>query len=110
MDVTNALVLVAVIVAATEFAKRIAGQFGIETDGWQTQAVSLGVAVGAVFLVGETVWAGEQVIGAHGLDTLGVADKVLAGLMLGFGANFADRGVRSIAHIGSASDEVDLPR
>lgn len=107
---TNAFVLAVIVVAATEFVKRVLASFGIVTDGWRTQVVAIGVAIGFVWFVGATVWADEQVIGGKPLELLGTADKFFAGVVIGLGANVADRTLRTVAQIGTPAHRDDVPR
>lgn len=104
MDFQNAALLIAVIVAATGFVRRLVPRL----DGWHAQVAALAVAVGSVFLLGETVWAHEQVIGGQALDALGVADKIVVGALLGFGANVLDRTLRTVASVGENTDAPPL--
>lgn len=98
MDFGNAVLLIAVVTAATGLVKQVvpAGWLG----GARTRVVVLGLSIGAVFLVGETVWASAQVIGEQSLDKLGAWDKVVVGVLVGFGANVFDRTLKTVANVG----------
>lgn len=85
MDFGNAVLLIAVVMAATAFVKRF---LPADIDPKWVQLTAIGIAIGTVFLVGATVWAHEQVIGNHALDDLDVGSKALVGLLIGLGSNF----------------------
>jgi hypothetical protein len=82
MDI-NAVFLVLVVLGVVELLKTLLPT-GFSSKLTVVLVVLVGIA--AVFLVGGTVWAHEQVLGGHALDTLGVWDKIVIGLILGGGA------------------------
>ena len=100
MDIGNAVLVVAAVIGFTELVKRATAHFGVVLPGWAVQIVSGSVAVGGMFLVRETVWANEQVIGGHPLDRLDAWSIVLAGILVGLGANVGDRLLKTVANIG----------
>jgi len=83
MDFGQAALLIAAVFAVTEFVLRLVPNL----DSRLKQLVSFVLAVGVVFLVRETVWAHEQIIGGQALDTLNTESAVLVGLLIGTGAN-----------------------
>lgn len=88
MDFANALVCMALAFVLTDAVKRaVPGK--IPAFVLQLLAFAIGILV--IFMVGETVWAKEQVIGKHALDTLDGMDKLVAGLLVGGGATILDR-------------------
>lgn len=98
MDFASAALLIAVIFGVTEFVKNT----GLldAAPKWATQLVALAIGVGAVFLIAETVWAHEQVIGDKALDALDTASKIVVGIMAGLGATVFHVGVKAVRNIG----------
>lgn len=88
MDFTNALVCMALAFVLTDAVKRVIPG---KIPAFVLQLLAFAIGVGVIFLVGETVWAHEQVIGKHALDTLDGWSKVTAGLLVGGGATILDR-------------------
>lgn len=98
MDFGNAALLIAVVFAATEFVKKVLANVTLPT--WLIQLIPVGLSLGAVFLVADSVWAHEQVIGGQALDSLDTGSKLLVGLMLGLGANFLHTAVNAVKNVG----------
>lgn len=106
MDFGNAVLVVAAIVSLTAFVKKLVPNL----DSRITQVVSLVLAVGTLFLVRETVWAHSQVIGDKPLDQLDGWSVLLAGLLVGLGANVLDRTLKSVSNIGANTTKYeDVP-
>lgn len=99
MDFSNAALLIVVVFGLTELAKSVLPS-NVTGKSWAVVLINLALAIGGVYLLGSTVWAHEQVIGGHALDTLGGGDKLLVGLMLGGGAAFLNRGIGAVMNIG----------
>jgi len=85
MDLSHAALLVGAIFGLTEFVKRFLGP-RLSSNSRINALAALVVGQAAVWLVGETAWAHEQVIGTKPLDELNTGSKVLVGL---FAAGFA---------------------
>lgn len=98
MDFASAALLIAVIFGVVEFVKNT----GLldKTPPWVTQVVALVVGVGATFLVADTAWAHEQVIGDKALDTLDTSSKLVVGIMAGLGATVLHVAVKAVRNIG----------
>lgn len=79
MDFGNAALLIAVVFGLTEFVKRFLGP-ALSMNSRIVAVSALVVGQLAVWLVGETAWAHEQVIGSKPLDELNTGSKVLVGL------------------------------
>jgi hypothetical protein len=62
--------------------------------------LAMAIAIGMVFLVGETVWSNDQVIQGHSLETLDGWSKLLAGILLGLGAVVLDTTFKTIRNVG----------
>lgn len=88
MDFSKALACAALAFVLTDALKRIVP---FKLTASLTQILALVVGIATVFLVGATVWAHQQVIGGHTLDTLNFGSKVVAGLIVGGGATIFDR-------------------
>jgi len=79
MDFGNAALLIAAVFGLTEFVKRFLGpKLALNSRIIAVSALIVGQA--AVWLVGTTAWAHEQVIGTKPLDELNTGSKVLVGL------------------------------
>lgn len=96
MDFGQAALLIGAVYALTEFAKKLVPTL----DARITQVVSLVIAIGAVFLVADSVWAHEQVVGGKALDTLNAGSKVLVGILIGAGANVLHSAFGAVKSIG----------
>lgn len=96
MNLTHAALLIATAFGVTELAKSLIPNLSSRL----VVLLTLVVGIGAVFLVGATVWAHQQVVGGHALDQLSVADKFLVGLFVGGGASFTNRVLGAVSNIG----------
>jgi Flp pilus assembly pilin Flp len=65
------------------------------------------IAIGSVFLVGETVWSNDQVIQGHSLEGLDSWSKLFVGILLGLGAVVLDTGFKTLRNIGQ-NDTVEV--
>ena len=102
----NALLLVSGVTAATAFAKKLVGPaISAWRDGAGVQLLSLAIAVGGTFLVRDTVWAGEQVVGGQVLANLDTPSTLVAGVLVGLGANVLDRTLKVGASFGENNDD-----
>jgi hypothetical protein len=81
MNLENAGLLVLAVYGLTEFGKRFIGPKLSENP---RVVAALAIVVGqlATWLVGETAWAHEQVLGSKPLDELNTASKILVGLIV----------------------------
>jgi hypothetical protein len=79
MDFGNAAILIASVFGLTEFVKRFLGP-KLSANSRINAAAAIVVGQAAVWLVGTTAWAHEQVIGTKVLDELNSGSKVLVGL------------------------------
>lgn len=99
MDFGNAAMLIASVFGLTELAKRLLpGK--LVANSKVVVIVVIVAAFVAVFVLGGTVWAHEQVIGNHNLDNLGVDDKIVVAFFLAgatvFGNEFFVKSIRNI--------------
>jgi hypothetical protein len=94
----EAVLLIGLVIAVTEFVKRVAPTL----PSWATPVVALIVGVGATFLVGESDYASTQLIGGIALDDANAYSKLIAGILIGVGgaAGIAVPGIRGVANIG----------
>ena len=81
MDLSNVALIVGAVFGLTEFVKRFLGP-RLSLDSRITAATALLVGQAAVWLVGTTAWAHEQVIGTKPLDELNTGSKILVGLFV----------------------------
>ena len=101
MNTQSAVLLVGTIYALTEFFKRL----NLTSDGRIVQVVSMVIAVGTVFLVASSDWGKSQLVDGKALDTLNTGSKLLAGLVLGAGANLLHTTVGAIKNVGENQPE-----
>lgn len=99
MDFENAAMLSLLVYVGVELCKRLV-PVKVQDALQSTLVVALAVGIGAVFLVAETVWAKEQVIGGHALDTLNGWDKLVVGLFAAAGAVGIDKLRSAVSSIG----------
>lgn len=95
MNFENALLLIAVIYGATELVKSV-----VTIPARLVAVVPVLVALAATVVVSHTVWASEQVLGGHTLDTLGWWDQVVVALFAGGAAAALHGGLAAIKNIG----------
>lgn len=88
MDFQKAFVCAALAFVLTDAVKRVVPA---QLPAFVVQLLALAVGIATVFMVGATVWAHQQVIGGHTLDTLNFGSKFVAGLIVGGGATLLDR-------------------
>lgn len=88
MDFTKAAMCAALAFVLTDAIKRV---LPAKLPAFVVQSLAFVVGIATIFLVGATVWAHQQVIGGHTLDTLNFGSKVVAGLIIGGGATVLDR-------------------
>lgn len=99
MDFQNAALLVAAVYGLTEFGKALIGLPWADDSRVKT-VLAVAVGQGAVWLVGTTAWAHEQVIGAKPLDELNTGSKVLVGLFAAGAAAFTQRAIKAVSDVG----------
>jgi len=99
----EAVLLIGLVIAVTTFVKNVVPTL----PSWATSLIALLVGVGAVFLVAESDYASEQVIGGIPLDQANAYSKLIAGVLIGVGgaAGLAVPGIRGIANIGENRTE-----
>ena len=97
MDFGQAALLVFIFVGLVAEAKALVW-------GDMKQRITVGivnaVGIATVFLVAETVWGNEQIIGGHQLGLLDWASKLLIGIVLGGGASGVWEGFTTLKNIG----------
>ncbi len=96
MDFTNAALVIAAIFGTVEFIKRVWAAQPV----WAPPVIAVAVGIGAMFLLGGTVWAHQEVIGGHALDNLNASSKVVAGVFAGFLAVGLNEGVKMVKSVG----------
>lgn len=97
MDLANAALLIATVVGIASQLKVVA--FGTWHDRTKVGIVN-GAAFAAVFLVGATAWADEQVIGDVTLAVMSVGDKILVAVFASGAASAAWEALGAIKSIG----------
>lgn len=97
MDLANAALLIATVIGLVSLARTV--KDGTAADRWNVGIV-LGMAIGAVFLVGATAWAHTQVIGDVRMDDMSVADKVLVALFAAGAASTGWETIKAVKNIG----------
>jgi hypothetical protein len=97
MDLQNAALLIAAVTAATAASKDFLPE---SRPKWVTRLVSLVIALVAIFVLRETAWANEQVIGGKVLDKLDTWSVIFAGFMIALGSNILDRALNVVSNIG----------
>lgn len=107
MDLGNAALLGLMVFVGTEFARRLFPI--IDRNPRIKVAVVLLLSFGVVFLVRETVWAKEQVIGSHPLDTLSAWDVIVVALFLAAIATGINVGLSAVRNIGQNQPPGDKP-
>lgn len=104
VDLSNAALLIAAVYGLTELVKAF-----LPASLSENSKVKAGLAVVvsfvAVFLVGATAWASEQVIGDVHLDKMSVADKVLVSIFVAGAAALVQRGLKAVTNIGENQPE-----
>lgn len=103
MDFANAALLIATAFGLIELVKGLYPGYQALPKSWSspiTVVMAVVVSESTVFLVAATVWAHEQVVGAHPLDKLNVASKILVGLMLAGSAAFGDKVLGAVSNVG----------
>ena len=101
MDTQSAVLLVGTIYALTEFFKRL----NLTSDSRIIQAASMVIAIGTVFLIASSDWGHSQLVDGKALDALNTGSKLLAGLVLGAGANLLHTTVGAVKNIGENQPE-----
>lgn len=99
MDFGNAAILIAAVFGLTEFGKRFLGD-KLSSNSRVIAALALIVGQAAVWLVGTTAWAHDQVIGTKPLDELNSGSKVLVGLFAAGVAAGVNQVLGAVKNIG----------
>lgn len=100
MEFGNAALLIATVYGLVELAKAVLPD-SVTGNSKLVVGLVFVLSIVAVFLIGGTVWAHEQVLGGHPLDQLGVADKLVVSLFVGGAAAFLHQGVvTTVKNIG----------
>ena len=108
MNFANAAVLITAVFGFVELAKKMLPA-GWMAKSWAVVLLVVAVSFGAVFLIAETFWANQQVIGDLHLDKASVADKVLISLFLAGAAAGVERFLnKGIAQIGENNPPTNL--
>jgi hypothetical protein len=105
MNFQNAVVLVLAVFGLTEFGKRFLGA-KLSSNPRIVAGLAIVVGQAAVWLVGTTAWAHEQVIGSKPLDELNTGSKVLVGF---FAAGVAAFGAEFLSTVRNVGDNQPLP-
>lgn len=96
MNLENSLLLVAVVFGLTQLVKSVT-----PIPPRLTAVVPVVVAFVATVIVAHTVWAHEQVLGGHPLNTLGWWDQVVVALFAGGAAATLHGGLAAVKSIGA---------
>lgn len=98
MDFGNATMLMAALAGLTQLAKTA-------WKGTKEQRITVALVVVlsilAVFLLAASVWAHEQVLGGHPLDSLDFGSKLVVALFLSGAASALWEGYSALKNIGS---------
>lgn len=105
MDFGNAVLVSALLFGLVMWEKKAFP--AIEASSLLTILSVIVSAQVAIWLLRYTVWAHEQVVGGHPLDTLNFGSLVAAGLFLALGATVVDQGVKMVKNVGE--NQVDKP-
>ena len=97
MDFGNAALLIFIFVGLISEAKALA--WGTNKERITVGIVNV-VGIAAVFLVAESVWGTEQIIGGQQLGLLDWASRILVGVVLGGGASGLWQGFDTIKNVG----------
>jgi hypothetical protein len=99
MDFGKAALLIAVVFGLVEFGKRFLGP-KLSSDSRIVAALAIVVGQLGVWLMAETAWAHEQVVGSKPLDELNTGSKILVGLFVAGGAAFGAEFLGSLKNMG----------
>lgn len=99
MDFGQAALLIGVVLGLSQFVKRVLPE-NLRDDSGVVAAIVLAVSIVAVFLVAESAWGHEQIVGGKSLDELGWSSRLLVAVLLAGGASFAWEGFISLRNIG----------
>ena len=99
MDFGKAAILIAVVFGLVEFGKRFLGP-KLAADPPIVALLALVVGQAATWLMAETAWAHEQVVGGKPLDELNTGSKIVVGLFVAGGAAFGAEFLGSLRSIG----------
>ncbi len=102
MDLGKAVVLMGLVYALVEYLKTY---LPADIDPRITQTLVFLIGVGCVFLVAETVWGKDQVIGDHVLSDLDFWSKLVVGLFVGAGATVGHRVESAVRSVGSSEQK-----
>lgn len=105
MDFAKAALVITAVFALVEFAKALFPR--VATSKRLTVLAALVAGQLAVFGLRYSVWAHEQVIGGHNLDTLNAGSLIVAGFFLALLAAGLDKGLGAVRSIGE--NEVKRP-
>jgi hypothetical protein len=105
MDFAKAALVVGAVFALVEMVKAVEPR--VEMSRRWTVLTALGAGQAAVWGLATTVWAQEQVIGGHTLDTLNSGSKVAAGFFVALLATGLDKALGAVRSIGE--NEVNRP-
>lgn len=97
MDFTNALYLTGAVFGIVTLIKVV---LQVTNPRWVV-VITVASSLIAVFLLGATVWADEQVIGGEALDQLDFWSKVAAGLFLAGAETGLFLGLETVKNIGN---------
>jgi TRAP-type uncharacterized transport system fused permease subunit len=105
MDFAQAGLLALLVFVLVEFVKRLVP--AVKDNSTATVITVILAGQATVWLVGTTVWAHEQVIGNHTLDTLNSGSKIVAGIILAAMAVGINVGLDAIRNIGQNQKDSD---
>lgn len=109
MDFGKAALLIAVVFGLTEFGKRLLGP-RLSADSRIVTALAIVVGQAAVWLMAQTAWAHEQVIGTKPLDELNTGSLILVGLLVAGGAAFGRETLQAVKNVGTNQPTVYDPK
>lgn len=107
MDFGNAALLTFILLGLIAEAKSLVWGTNKERI---TIGIVNGAAVATVFLVAESAWGNEQIIGGQQLGLLGWSSRLLVAIVLGGGASGLWQGFDTIKNVGQNMPKVYDPK
>jgi len=104
----EAVILMALVFGAVHLERKLLPA-SVQPDSRLAVALVMVTGIAGTFLLRESVWANEQVLGGQQLDQLSGWDTLLAGIFVGFGATAIDQVQRAVRNIGENQPKTEIP-
>lgn len=104
MDFGNAALLSLVVFVLVEVFKEVAPDRVLAFRG-STILAALALGIGSAFVVAETAWGNDNVVGGKPLDTLNGWSLLVVGILLGAGAVGIHKVLGAVKSIGENQPE-----